>query len=195
MLLKKISRFLVALGPWGILLLSAVDSAGIPVALGVDAAVMAQAARSPAMAPAAVATAVVGSTAGNFALFWIARRGGEAYAGSPAPQARTRRLREWFHRYGLVTVFIPALVPIPMPLKAFVILSGALGVAPVSFLGVVLAARILRYGGEAYLGAKLGDRSAHYLRENGLRLAAFAAILFAALYALIRLSDRGASAC
>src|SRR5262249_8759920 len=93
------------------------------------------------------------------------------------------------NRYGLVTVFIPALIPIPMPMKAFVICSGVLGIRPVFFLGTVLLARILRYGAEAYLGTQMGENSMQYLSTHTRPLIAIAAALFVALYLLIRLTD------
>jgi membrane protein DedA with SNARE-associated domain len=58
------------------------------------------------------------------------------------------------------------------------------------FLGIVLFARSLRYGGEAYLGVQLGEHSTQYLKDHTKQLAAFAVLLFVALYLLIRLSDR-----
>ena len=66
---------------------------------------------------------------------------------------RSKRFREWFDHYGLLTVFVAALVPLPvMPLKMFVFCSGALGVSPSRFVAVFLAARIPRYLGLALLG-------------------------------------------
>ncbi len=63
----------------------------------------------------------------------------------------------WFQKYGLVTVFVPALVPLPfLPFKAFAACAGAMGVSRWRFLGVLAVGRILRYLGLAYLGVKLG---------------------------------------
>ena len=36
------------------------------------------------------------------------------------------RFRQCFQRFGLVTVYVPALMPVPMPLKFLVISAGAL---------------------------------------------------------------------
>jgi membrane protein YqaA with SNARE-associated domain len=189
-LLARITDFLVALGPWGILLISFIDSVGIPLTVGVDLLVILLSVRQPGFAPAWVALAVLGSGAANMVLFYVSRKGGERLMKVEAPESQRRRFRLWFNRYGLVTVFIPALIPIPMPMKFFVVCSGALGIRPVYFLLTVLLARILRYGSEAYLGVQMGEHSAHYASEHVWQLAAIAAVLFVGLYLLIRFSDR-----
>src|SRR5437867_8313955 len=131
-------------------------------------------AKQPGLAAAWVALAVLGSCAGNMVLFYTARKGGERLMKVEAPDSRRRRFRLWFNRYGLVTVFIPALIPIPLPMKFFVVCSGAMGVRPVHFLVTVLLARILRYGGESHLGAQMGEHSTRYLAEHARELGAVA---------------------
>jgi len=189
-LLARITEFLVALGPWGLLLVSFIDSAGVPLTVGLDFLVMLLSAKQPGLAAAWVALAVLGSCAGNMVLFYTARKGGERLMKVEAPDSRRRRFRNWFNRYGLVTVFIPALIPIPMPMKFFVVCSGALGIRPVYFLATVLLARVLRYGGESYLGVQMGENSTSYALDHARELALLAVALFVGLYLLIRASDR-----
>ena len=189
-MLARITEFLVALGPWGILLVSFIDSAGIPLTVGLDFLVILLSAKEPTLAPAWVALAVVGSSAGNLVLFYIARKSGERLMKVEAPESQRARFRKWFNRYGLVTVFIPALIPIPMPMKFFVVCSGALRINQVSFLLTVVVARLLRYGGESFLGVQMGEHSTRYLSDHARELVFIAVALFAGLYALIRLSDR-----
>jgi len=188
-LLAKITAFLVALGPWGILAVAFID-AGIPIPNGLDLLVVLLSVKEPASAPLWAALAVLGSSTGNLVLFYLSRKGGQRLLKAETPEGSRKRFRVWFNRYGLVTVFIPALIPIPMPLKFFVISSGMLGISWMYFLGIVVLARSLRYGAEAYLGVQLGEHSTQYLDDHKLQLAAFAALLFVGLYLLIRLSDR-----
>jgi membrane protein YqaA with SNARE-associated domain len=188
-LLAKITAFLVALGPWGILAVAFID-AGIPIPNGLDLLVVLLSVKEPASAPLWAALAVLGSSTGNMVLFYLSRKGGQRLLKAEAPEGYRKRFRLWFNRYGLVTVFIPALIPIPMPLKFFVVSSGMLGISWIYFLGIVVLARSLRYGAEAYLGVQLGEHSTQYLDDHKLQLAAFAALLFVGLYLLIRLSDR-----
>jgi len=187
-LFAKITAFLVALGPWGILAVAFID-AGIPIPNGLDFLVILLSVKDPASAPLWAALAVLGSSTGNLVLFYLSRKGGQRLLKAEAPEGYRKRFRLWFNRYGLVTVFIPALIPIPMPLKFFVVSSGMLGISWVYFIGIVLLARSLRYGGEAYLGVQLGEHSSKYLADHTRQLIAIAVLLFIALYLLIRLSD------
>ena len=145
--------------------------------------------KEPALAPLWVGLAVLGSSAGTMTLFYIARKGGRLLK-TEAPEGYRARFRLWFNRYGLVTVFIPALVPIPMPMKFFVVCSGAMGIRTAYFLLTVLLARALRYSGEAYLGVQMGEHSTLYISEHRWDLAVFAVALGIGLYLLVRLSER-----
>ena len=85
----------------------------------------------------------------------MAARGGGQAMGKIDCRAGTSRSvsARWFHRYGLITVFIPAMFPIiPLPLKVFVISAGVLHTRFSRFLAVILLARVIRYFGEAYIG-------------------------------------------
>jgi membrane protein YqaA with SNARE-associated domain len=193
-LLRHFSDYLVALGPLGIFLLSVLDSSGVPVAGVFDALLILIAVKTPQVAWLCAGLAVVGSTAGNVILYLTARKGGQRFLRESAPEGRSAKFREWFRRYGLVTVFVPALVPIPMPLKLFVISAGALGTPLGTFVSVVLAARVLRYFGEAWLGIKLGEESTKFLKDHAVHFMLGAAVLFAVLVIFIRIRDRRAAA-
>jgi membrane protein YqaA with SNARE-associated domain len=187
-LLAKITAFLVALGPWGIVAVAFID-AGIPIPNGLDVLVILLSVKEPSSALLWAALAVLGSSTGNLVLFYLSRKSGQRLLKVETPEGYRKRFRLWFNRYGLVTVFIPALIPIPMPLKFFVISSGMLGISWMYFLGTLVLARSLRYGGEAYLGVQLGEHSTRYLADHKWHLVAIAALLFIALYLLIRLND------
>src|SRR5437588_11611531 len=70
-----ISDALVSYGPWGLLLLAFLDSAGVPVSAGMDVIVLVVAAKAPERAYLGAALAVLGSVAGNIFLFTASRRG------------------------------------------------------------------------------------------------------------------------
>ena len=107
-----------------------------------------------------------------------------------ASEGRGAKFREWFKRYGMVTVFVPALIPIPMPLKLFVISAGVMGTSMTEFVSVVLGARILRYFGEAWLGVTLRRESTAFLKTHAWMFAVGAGALFLSLYLFILLRDR-----
>ena len=183
LLLADFIALLRGLGPWGIFLLTLIDSAGIPITVGLDAVLVYLAIQNPGSAFWLATAAVIGSTAGNMVLYYLSRKGGEKYferqnkRGSP-------RFRNWFDTYGLLTVFVPAMVPIPMPLKLFVVLAGVLKSRFHYFLATIVLARVMRYGGEVWLGANLGTDAELFLKQYAWYLVAFAAGLFIALYAL-----------
>ena len=130
---------------------------------------------------------------GNVILFYISRRGGRQFLEKSASVGRAMRFRAWFLRYGLLTVFIPALVPIPMPMKLFVITAGVLGTPLIEFLGVVLLARVIRYFGETWLGVALGHQSTSFLKTHAWQLTGSAVALFALLYGLMLWRHRATS--
>lgn len=188
--LPQIFKTLLGWGPMGVVLLAAIDSAGIPLPEGVDLLLVSISVLDPSRAYLAASLAVIGSLVGNLVLFYAARKGGQAYLERKASSEKATKVRRWFQHYGLLTVFIPALIPIPLPTKVFVLCAGALGVNPLSFGITILIARIPRYFGMAWLGAQVGEHSLDYLRAHLWELAAFAAGLFAFLYLLIKLRGR-----
>jgi membrane protein YqaA with SNARE-associated domain len=188
-LFHKLIEALVAYGPLGLLALSFIDSVGIPLATGMDALLILIAVKTPEQAWWAGGFAVLGSLAGNVVLYLAAKRGGRKFLAQSQTPGKAHRFRVWFQRYGLVTIFIPALLPIPMPLKLFVASAGALGTKMRSFLCVVALARILRFGGGAWLGATIGASSAGFLKAHTWHFLGLAIVLFFALYLLIRLND------
>lgn len=188
-MLSHFTQALIAFGPLGVLLLAFIDSMGVPVAAGVDALLIFLAVQSPRTAWISAAVAIAGSAAGNLALFHAARRGGRRFLEKSSKPGRAQRFRMWFRRYGLVTIFVPALVPFPMPLKLFVISAGVLGTRGSTFLGIILLARAVRYGAEVWLGLTLGHASAGFLKSHAWHFAAGGVLLFLALYLLVYFSD------
>ena len=138
----------------------------------------------------AAAAAMAGSVIGCLLLFLIARKGGEAYLQRHTIRPREARFRAWFHEYGLLTVFVPAFVPIPLPLKIFIVSAGALEESPISFIIVLAAARIPRYLFLAWMGTRLGRETIPYLRHHAWQFALLAFGLFGLLYLLIRFLHR-----
>jgi membrane protein YqaA with SNARE-associated domain len=155
---------------------------------GVDALIVIIAVASRSQAYLAALTAIIGSLVGSLILFLIARKGGEEYHRRHTSSARGSRFRSWFHEYGLLTVFVPAFVPIiPLPLKIFIISAGALEESPITFSLVLLAARIPRYMFLAWLGSRLGYDTLPFLRHYIWELILLASALFAALYFTVRI--------
>lgn len=178
-------------GPAGALLIAFIDGIGLPNPGGPDYLVLFLAWTYPQTAWLTAVLASSGALAGSMVLFWLARKGGEKYLERKAGGPRAMRFRGWFRRYGLVTVFIPAFVPvIPLPMKVFVICAGALGVRPLSFLAVMAAGKIPRFLFFAWLGKSLGEHSSQWLKDHRWHFLLAALLLAAALFLLVKFADR-----
>ncbi|HUQ95822.1 MAG TPA: VTT domain-containing protein [Bryobacteraceae bacterium] len=175
--MKATVGVLTSWGPFGVFFLAILDSAGVPLPAAVDALLVATAAIKPEGAYVDALMAIAGSTIGSMILYYLGRKGGEAYLERATQTPRANALRIWFQSYGLITVFVPALLPIPLPLKVFVLCAGAFGVKPLTFLGVLLAARVPRYLGLAWLGSQLGHGTMGWLKANVWFLLAAAFVL------------------
>lgn len=190
--LHQLSDALIRFGPWGVMLLALLDSLGVPLPAVLDALLIYLAWKSPERAWFMAGMVLLGSLAGNCGLFWAARHGFRRFIKAPRPEGtrgQPQKFRDWFRRYGLVTVFIPALLPVPLPLKVFVISAGVLHTPYGHFLAVILLARLIRYFGEAYLGMRLGQDAQAFLNHNAWTLAGIALALGFLLFWLIRLND------
>ena len=192
-ILHKIAAALVAYGPWGIFVLAVVDSLGIPLPAAMDFLLItigAAGVKTPQHAYFAALMAFLGSVGGNVGLFMAARGGARWLGRKEPPAAKTQRFRQWFSRYGMVTVFVPAVTPVPpLPLKVFVVSAGALRASFAKFLAVIVVARFIRFFGEAWLGLTLGKDASPFLERHGWALAGAALGLTLALYLVIRLME------
>jgi membrane protein YqaA with SNARE-associated domain len=189
-LLHTLSDALVRFGPAGVFLLAVLDSSGVPMPAAMDLLLMFVAFKSPDRAYFTAAMAVLGSLGGNITLFLLSRHGVRRFFKPPVP-GKPGRFREWFDRYGLVTVFIPSLLPIPpLPLKAFVVSAGVLRTPLTQFAAVILVSRVIRYFGEAYLGVRLGMGAQDFVKHHAWELAGMAVGLSLAMVLLLRLAER-----
>jgi membrane protein DedA with SNARE-associated domain len=182
---------LISWGPVGLLIFAVIENAGPPTPGGTDFFLLFLAAARPQDAMLCAGLAALGSLIGSVIFFEIVRRGGEKLLVQYTSSGRGARFRDWSRRYGLVTVFVSALVPLPvLPFKVFVACAGAMGVSRSRFLVMLTPARILRYAALAYLGQQVGENSGAWLKSHFWYLAGLAALIGLALWALIRRAER-----
>jgi membrane protein DedA with SNARE-associated domain len=190
-LLKAIADALIAFGPLGVFLAGFVDSLGIPLPAVIDFYLLSVAIKTPQMGYFAAAMAVIGSAGGNYVLFHAARFGGNRFLKPDAPDSRREKFRLWFARYGLLTVFIPAVVPfLPLPLKFFVLSAGCMKTRTSHFIGIVLLARIIRYFGMVWLATRFGEDAHGFLTHNAWSMAAVLLAMALALVFAVKWYDR-----
>jgi membrane protein YqaA with SNARE-associated domain len=175
----------------GLLFLALLDSAGIPIVFGVDALLVAVATNKPDEAYLGALLAVLGSLGGSLVLFFIARKGGEVLLMRHVASKTGARMHLWFQRWGLATVFVPAVVPfVPLPMKIPVFCAGALQVRVLYFVTVVAAARIIRYFGLAYLGIRYGPQALQFVKTHVWHVVLVALLLAALLTIGMRLFQK-----
>ena len=190
-LLKTIANALIAFGPLGVFLAGFLDSMGIPLPAVIDIYLLGVAIKTPQMGYFAAAMALLGSAGGNYILFHAARYGGNRFMKREAPDSRREKFRLWFERYGLLTVFIPAVVPfLPLPLKVFVVSAGAMKTPTSRFIGVIILARVMRYFGMVWLATRLGEGAPEFLSHNKWSMAAAFLTMSLALVFAIKWRDR-----
>jgi membrane protein YqaA with SNARE-associated domain len=189
--MKEFRRLLVSWGPLGIFVLAFIESIGIPNPGGTDALLLLVAIARPDAAILCAVLATAGSLLGSAVFYEIVRLGGDKFLLRYTLSGRGQRFRAWVQRYGMVTVFISALLPIPiLPLKVFCAGACAMGVSRTRFMLVLAAGRIPRYAALAYLGAQLGENTNDWIRGHYWHMGAIAVALFGALYAILRWTDR-----
>lgn len=105
--------------------------------------------------------AIAGSLIGGYSSWSIGKKGGEAALQRWVPASILKRIIGWVKLHPLLAVFLPAILPPPIPLSPFILAAGALGVARRPFLLAFGAARVLRYSVVAWLAVKYGRQMVH----------------------------------
>ncbi len=191
--MKEFVDQLVEWGPLGVFLLSLIDSAGIPLPSFVDAYLITVVMRNPPSAIPTMLAAIAGSLIGNVILYRLARTGGQLYLDKLTKTGRGQKFRQWFDRYGLVTIFVPAVSVVPMPLKFFAVSAAVFKVPLLRVLSVIALARILRYGFVAWLAASYGSQTIQFINQHKLGFGLGALALGAVFYLASRFLLKSAS--
>ena len=165
-----LETILLPFGAWGLLAIAFFDSAFLPLPHAIDVWVITLCIRRPQMMLAFAGIATLGSVAGCYVLYSIARRGGHAAAERKGGKARMGRIRSKFEKYEFLTIMVPAIMPPPTPFKAFIITAGVIEVHIPKFLLALILGRGIRYFGEAILAVRYGEAVWHFMTGNGLLL-------------------------
>ena len=142
-------------GGLGLFLVAFLDSSILSFPVVTDLLVVDLTIRNPVRIAFYAAMATAGSLAGCIWLYLLARKGGDAYFHRSAGR-RAESIRRWVRDHAFWSVFIPAVLPPPMPFKIFVIGEGVLQVPLRIFVLALIAGRGLRYFGEGFLAIRYG---------------------------------------
>lgn len=117
------------------------------------------------------AMATLGSIAGCYTIYLLARKGGEAFLDRRLRAGQLKRTLQLYRRHGLLALMVPALLPPPAPFKLFVLAAGVANVRPVPFVLAIAVARGARYCVLGILAIHYGDVALELMRTRGRAVA------------------------
>jgi len=163
--LQRLGQYLLLWGIPGLMGISLIDSAVVPMMGGPDVLVALLAWRRPMQIWVIILAAAIGSTLGCLVLFRVARAGGEVVLSRFSPEKRAW-VKEKLDRNAFGAVMGGVLLPPPFPTKLVILAAGAFKIRQSSFVNGVLAGRLIRYSVLAYLGARYGDQAADVVKDQ-----------------------------
>lgn len=162
-----IFRFFRRLGPFGLLLLGALDSSFLFLPFGNDLLLIAliSSDRGGWQWILYVLMSAIGSVFGVLMIDLIMRRASDEGLKRFVKPKQIERLREKIENSGGWAVFTATLIPPPFPFTAVVIAASALQCSRRTLLGAVFIGRLVRYTFEALLAIYFGRRLVRYMKS------------------------------
>jgi membrane protein YqaA with SNARE-associated domain len=183
---QKVLAFAGALGAPGLFLISFLDSSVLTFPVINDLLLIELSIQKPERMPLYAAMAMTGSVLGCLLLYFIAKKGGEAFFQRKAG-ARAQAIRRWVERNGFGGMLAAALLPPPTPFKIFVFAAGVFEVPLGSFSSAIALSRAIRYFGIGYLAIRFGEQAMPFIAQHKSQVAIVVGVFVAASYALSRL--------
>ncbi len=180
---QKIVFFAGTLGAPGLFLISFLDSSVLTFPVINDLLLIELCMQHPARMAFYAMMAAGGSVLGCVLLYFIARKGGEAFFHRKAGH-RATVIRHWVEQNGFIGVLMAALLPPPTPFKVFVLAAAVFEVPLWSFTAAIALARAIRYLGMGYLAIRYGNDALPFLKDHKLE-ASVVIVLFVLLSYLI----------
>ena len=149
-----------SLGLFGVFLVSIVDSSFVPLPLpGLTDIMIVVIAAQPNDWPRLALLlflATGGSAIGGFLSYLVGQSGGIAFLEKRVPRRIFKRVTKWMEEHAILAVALPAVLPPPMPLSAFVLAAGALKMRQRTFMTTFTFSRLLRHAVAVFLGVHYG---------------------------------------
>ena len=165
---------------WGAFLLAALDSSPFFfLPFGNDALLIYLAARNGDRFWLYPLLATAGSVVGASVSYWLGLKIGEAGLERLVSSRRLARLKERVSKTGAFAMVVPAALPPPFPLSAFVLTCGALEISKRRLFLVFAATRLVRFELEAFLAYRFGTGVLSVLQSPGFRLFVVGLVLLA----------------
>ncbi|MGH9666639.1 MAG: VTT domain-containing protein, partial [Bryobacteraceae bacterium] len=157
-LVRQLFLWFVHLGPFGLVLLSVLDSSFLVMPLGNDMLLVVLVAEHRAWFPIYVAAAALGSTAGVLLMDFLSRKGGEQGLRKLMRPALFDRLKKKLTKRAAAALLVACLAPPPFPFVPVVSAASALQYPRRRLLGIVLAGRTIRFSLVGLAAIWLGKR-------------------------------------
>ena len=177
-----LQKVVSVLGPWGLFAVSFLDSSVFSLPFVTDGMVIDLSVNHRALMPLYAALAVIGSLAGCIWLYYLAKKGGEAYFRKHAG-VHADRTKRWVDRNGFVTMFIASILPPPLPLFKIVVLAeGVFQVRLTTFVLGLILGRSVRFFGEGLLAIHYGPAALNFLEAHRIAFAVGGAVSLVLLW-------------
>jgi membrane protein YqaA with SNARE-associated domain len=152
-----IPHWLTHLGPLGLFVVAVVDSSIVPLPIpGTTDLLLLWLVSHKGDPWLLAACALSGSIFGGYTTWHLGLKGGEAALKRWVSARLHARIVAWVGSHPVLAVFLPAILPPPIPLSPFILASGALGVSRPRFLAAYSTARALRYSLISWLAVSYG---------------------------------------
>lgn len=153
----KLVTLLFSLGLFGVFLVSIVDSSFVPLPVpGLTDIMVVIYAAQHANVFLLVGAATLGSALGGLFSHMVGQTGGMAFIEKRIPKRIFKRVTGWMESHAILAVAVPAVLPPPMPLSAFVLAAGALKMSRSKFMWAFTLSRLVRHSVAAFLGVYFG---------------------------------------
>ncbi len=131
-------------GLWGLLGLSLVDSAAIPLPF-LDPLVVSYGVANHAMCIFYCLAGALGSAIGSLLPYYLGRAGGELFLLKRINRERYESLRDRFEKQEFLAIMLPAMCPPPMPVKLFELAAGVFEMRVLSYFLAITAGKFFRF--------------------------------------------------
>lgn len=165
-LLFDIWNILWKLGGVGLILMGLADSSVIPTPGGLDALTIILAANEKDSWLYYAVMAVIGSVLGGYITYRLGRKGGQEALEQKLSKQKVEKVSRAFERWGFATIFVPALLPPPVPIGPFLLGAGAMNYPLRKYLLALTAARAIRFTLVAYFASRYGQQVFGFFAEN-----------------------------
>ena len=134
---------LLPLGPWGVFVIGAVDSAAFLMPL--DPIMAAYVYAQPHLAWLYILMGSAGSALGNMVLYGIGYKGGEVLLEKRMPKAKFLKIKKSFEDHEFLALMVPAMLRPPTPYKLIVLSAAAFEMDWHKFLLAIFLGRVARF--------------------------------------------------